>query len=48
MRSLYKGSLAKLYKNGKKKWFLDYKGKTHPLPRRASFDHAEKILAKSA
>jgi hypothetical protein len=37
---------AKLYKKGKH-WFLNYKGKDHPMPKRkASFDHAEGLLKK--
>lgn len=38
------GHVAKLYKGTgkqKKMWFLDFKGKTVKMPRRASFDHAE-------
>lgn len=43
---MHKGSVAKLYKSAKKKWFLDYKGETYPLPKKATFDHAEAILLK--
>lgn len=46
---MHKGKQAKLYQKKvkrSKKWFLDYKGKTYPLPKKASFDHAEGILAK--
>ncbi len=39
----YKGSVAKLFKDGKK-WKLSYKGKDHILGRSPSFDSAEKVL----
>ncbi len=37
---------VKLYKKGKK-WYMSYKGKEHPMPKRKpSFDHAEAMLKK--
>lgn len=35
---------AVLRKDGKK-WFLDYRGETHQLPKKGQFGHAEKMVA---
>ena len=46
----YKGSMAKLYKKPYKRstrWYISYKGKETDLGKKASFDHAEGVLAKS-
>jgi len=36
--------LAKLYKKGKREWFVSVDGKEKSLGKRASFDHAEGYL----
>ena len=47
----YKGHLAKVYKKKVKRsqhWFLDYKGETHSLGKKAEFGHAEGVLKSLA
>jgi len=44
--TMFGGEKAVMYKKGKK-WFLDYKGKTHALPKKASFGHAEGIISRA-
>jgi hypothetical protein len=46
----YRGSTAKLFKKPYKRstrWYISYKGKDTELGKKASFDHAEGVLAKS-
>lgn len=43
--TMHKGKKVLLVKH-EKKWLLSYNGKTYPMPKKASFDHAEKKLAQ--
>lgn len=45
----YKGDMAKLFKKPIKRsmrWYISYRGKETDLGKKASFDHAEGVLAK--